>query len=156
MDAFIDFLIEWGYVGMFLSALLAGSVVPFSSEAVLAALLHPSTGLSPAICILLASVGNLLGSLTCYWLGHLGKMEWLVKYFHLKEEKIVRMQNYLNGRSALMAFFVFLPVVGTLIAVALGFLRSNIYVVSLSMFAGKLLRYIVVALAALEAYDAIG
>ena len=156
MDAFINFLIEWGYVGMFLSALLAGSAVPFSSEAVLAALLHPSTGLSPVLVILSASVGNLLGSLTCYWLGHLGKMEWLVKYFHMKEEKIIRMQNYLNGRSGFMAFFAFLPIIGTLIAVALGFLRSNIYVVSISMFAGKVLRYIVVAYAAIEAYNAIG
>lgn len=156
MDAVINFLIEWGYVGMFLSALLAGSVVPFSSEAVLAALLHPSTGLNPVICVLSASVGNLLGSLTCYWLGHLGKMEWLVKYCHMKEEKIIRMQNYLNGRSAFMAFFAFLPIVGTLIAVALGFLRSNIYVVSISMFVGKLLRYILVALAAMGVFNSIG
>lgn len=155
MDAFINFLIEWGYVGMFLSALLAGSAVPFSSEAVLVALLHPSTGLSPVFVILAASVGNLLGSLTCYWLGHLGKMEWLVKYFHMKEEKIIRMQNYLNGRSAFMAFFAFLPIIGTLIAVALGFLRSNIYVVSISMFVGKVLRYVAVAYAAIETYSAI-
>jgi membrane protein YqaA with SNARE-associated domain len=156
MDALIDFLIEWGYVGMFLSALLAGSAVPFSSEAVLVALLHPSTGLSPALCILSASAGNLLGSLTCYWLGHLGKMEWLVKYFHMKEEKIVRMQAYLNGRSAFMAFFAFLPIIGTLIAVDLGFLRSNIYVVSASMFVGKILRYIAVAFAAIETFNVIG
>lgn len=156
MDAIINFLIEWGYLGMFLSAFLAGSVVPFSSEAVLAALLHPSLGLSPALVVLSASVGNLLGSITCFWLGQLGKMEWLVKYFHLKEEKIVRMQAYLRGRSALMAFFVFVPVVGTLIAVALGFLRTNIYVVSISMFVGKLLRYIVVALAVMGAFNLFG
>lgn len=156
MDAIINFLIEWGYVGMFLSALLAGSAIPFSSEAVLVALLHPSTGLNPVICILSASAGNLLGSLTCYWLGHLGKMEWLVKYFNMKEEKIQRMQAYLNGRSAFMAFFAFLPVVGTLIAVALGFLRSNIYIVSASMFVGKVIRYIVVALAAMGAFASIG
>ncbi|MDR3118300.1 MAG: DedA family protein [Mediterranea sp.] len=156
MDALINFLIEWGYAGMFLSALLAGSAVPFSSEAVLVALLLPSTGLNPVICILSASAGNLLGSLTCYWLGKMGKMEWLVKYFHMKEEKILRMQARLNGRSAFVAFFAFLPIVGTLIAVALGFLRSNIVMVSISMFAGKLLRYIVVALAAMETYNAIG
>lgn len=148
MDAVIEFLINWGYLGMFLSALLAGSIVPFSSEAVLAALLHPSTGLSPAICIIVASIGNLLGSLTCYWMGHLGKMDWLVKYFHMKPEKIERMRNYLNGKSAIMAFFAFLPVIGSIIAVALGFLRSNIWVVSVSMLIGKFLRYLAVAFAA--------
>ena len=36
MDAFVDsmiqLLIEWGLPGLFISALLAGSIVPFSSE----------------------------------------------------------------------------------------------------------------------------
>lgn len=148
MDAFIDFLIQWGYLGMFLSAVLAGSVVPFSSEAVLAALVLPSTGLSPVICLIAASVGNLLGSLTCYGMGRLGRMDWLEKYFHMKREKVERMQAYLNGRSAFMAFFAFLPIIGSVIAVALGFLRSNIWVVSASMLLGKVLRYVLVILAA--------
>ena len=120
MDAFINFLIEWGYLGMFLSAVLAGSVVPFSSEAVLAALVLPSTGLSPVICLLSASAGNLLGSLTCYAMGRMGRMDWLEKYFHMKREKVERMQAYLNGRSGFMAFFAFLPIIGSVIAVALG------------------------------------
>ena len=148
MDAFINFLIEWGYLGMFLSAVLAGSVVPFSSEAVLAALVLPSTGLSPVICLLSASAGNLLGSLTCYAMGRMGRMDWLEKYFHMKREKVERMQAYLNGRSGFMAFFAFLPIIGSVIAVALGFLLSNIWVVSISMLAGKMLRYILVILAA--------
>ena len=148
MDAFIDFLIQWGYLGMFLSAVLAGSVVPFSSEAVLAALVLPSTGLNPVICLIAASVGNLLGSLTCYGMGRLGRMDLLEKYFHMKREKVERMQAYLNGRSAFMAFFAFLPIIGSVIAVALGFLRSNIWVVSASMLLGKVLRYVLVILAA--------
>lgn len=57
MDALVQFLIDWGYLGMFFSALLAGSVVPFSSEAVLAALVLPGTGLNPVLCIVFASLG---------------------------------------------------------------------------------------------------
>lgn len=153
MDAVIDFLINWGYVGMFLAAFLAGSVFPFSSEVVLAALVHPSTGLSPVICILAATLGNLLGGMTCYWLGHLGKMAWLEKYFHVKREKVERMQAYLKNRGAYMAFFAFLPILGSVITIALGFLRANIYIVVVSMVAGKLLRYIIVVLAALEIFS---
>ena len=52
MDAFVDtlvqLLIDWGYVGLFISALLAGSIIPFSSEIVMVALVK--VGLSPAIC----------------------------------------------------------------------------------------------------------
>ena len=42
MDAFADtliqLLIDWGYAGLFISALLAGSIIPFSSELVMLAL----------------------------------------------------------------------------------------------------------------------
>ena len=60
MDAFIEtvsqILIDWGYPGLFISALLAGSIVPFSSELVMIALVK--VGLSPAICVLAATLGN--------------------------------------------------------------------------------------------------
>jgi membrane protein YqaA with SNARE-associated domain len=148
MDVIIEFLINWGYAGIFLSAFLAGSVIPFSSEAVLAALVHPSTGLNSIICLVMASTGNLLGGLTCYGIGRLGRMDWLEKYFHMKSEKIMRMQIYLHKRSAFISFFTFLPVVGDVIAVSLGFLRSNLLIVSIGMFTGKLLRYIFVVTAA--------
>ena len=144
MDTVINFLIDWGYWGMFISAVLAGSVVPFSSEVVLAALVHPSTGLDPLICLAAASVGNIIGSSTCFALGKMGKVDWLEKYFRMKPEKIKKMQEYLVDKSALMAFFAFLPIVGTLIVVALGFMRSRFSVVLLSMSIGKVMRYAVV------------
>ena len=46
-----------------------------------------------------------------------------------------------------MAFFAFLPFVGEVIAIALGFMRSNIWLTTISMFAGKLIRYILMLLA---------
>lgn len=42
-----------------------------------------------------------------------------------------------------MAFFVFLPGIGDFIAVALGFLRGNVWIVAISMLLGKFLRYLV-------------
>ena len=44
MDAIIAFLIDWGYWGMLLSAFLAGSFFPFSSEAVMLGLLAAGHG----------------------------------------------------------------------------------------------------------------
>ncbi|OAV71582.1 hypothetical protein Barb4_00561 [Bacteroidales bacterium Barb4] len=34
-------------------------------------------------CLVAATIGNFLGGMTCYWMGMLGKTEWLEKY--LKE-----------------------------------------------------------------------
>ena len=81
MDAFIDstiqLLIEWGLPGLFISALLAGSIVPFSSELVLVALVK--LGLPPTACILAATLGNTAGGMTCYYMGRLGKISWIEK-----------------------------------------------------------------------------
>lgn len=148
MDAFINsviqLLIDWGIPGLFLSALLAGSIVPFSSELVLVALVE--VGLNPVACVLAAALGNTLGGMTCYYMGHLGKVDWIEKYFKVKKEKVDRMEAFLQGKGALMAFFAFLPFVGEVIAIALGFMRSNVWLTTISMFAGKLIRYILMLL----------
>lgn len=149
MDAFVDtliqLLIDWGYLGLFISALLAGSIIPFSSELVMIALVK--VGLSPALCVLAATLGNTVGGMTCYYMGHFGKIDWIEKYFKVKKEKIEKMQHFLKGKGALMAFFAFLPFVGEAIAIALGFMRSNILLTTTSMFVGKLVRYILMLLA---------
>ena len=44
MDAILQFLIDWGYWGLFLGSFIAGSVLPFSSEAVLAAWRNTAKG----------------------------------------------------------------------------------------------------------------
>ena len=146
-DSLIQVLIDWGYPGLFLSALLAGSIVPFSSELVMVALVN--VGLSPALCVVAATLGNTVGGMTCYYMGHLGRVDWIEKYFKVKKEKIERTQRFLQGKGALMAFFAFLPFVGEAIAIALGFMRSNVLLTTLSMLAGKLLRYLAM-LAALQ------
>ena len=136
MDTIIQFLIEWSYLGMFVASFLAGSIIPFSSEAALVALVHPATGLDPTACLVSASIGRL------------GKTDWLTKFFRMDKEKIDKMQIYLHNKSGFMGFFAFLPILGSIIAVALGFIRSNFGIVSLSMFVGKSLRYFLVILAA--------
>lgn len=145
MDAISQFLIEWGYIGLFIAAMLAGSIVPFSSEIVMVALVK--MGLDPTGCIIAGSLGNTLGGMTCYWMGHLGKIEWIEKYFKVKKAKIEKMETFLQGKGALMAFFTFLPAIGEVIAIALGFMRSNIWLTTFSMYMGKLIRYILLLLA---------
>lgn len=63
MDAILQFLIDWGYWGLFLGSFIAGSVLPFSSEAVLAACVGP-LGLDPVISITAATAGNVAGGMT--------------------------------------------------------------------------------------------
>jgi len=54
----------------------------------------------------------------------------------------------------LMAFFTFLPAIGEVIAIALGFMRSNTWLTIVSMFVGKLIRYILLLYVLESAWDA--
>jgi len=140
-------MIEWGYLGMFLSALIAGTVVPFSSEAVLVALI--SMGLNPVVCVLTATAGNMIGGMTCYWLGTLGNMVWIEKYFGVNQKKLERAERFVRGRGAWMAFFMFIPFLGEAIGVVLGLMRANVWITSFAMFLGKSFRYIAIAATAM-------
>lgn len=155
MDAIIatvqQFLIDMGYPGLFVSAMLAGSIVPFSSEVVLVVLIK--LGFDPLYSVVWASLGNTAGGMSCYYIGYLGKIEWAEKYFKVKHEKILKMQKFLQGKGAMMAFFAFLPTIGEVISMALGFMRSNVLLTTTSMFVGKLVRYIFVVYCMLYAVD---
>ncbi|MDR2388752.1 MAG: DedA family protein [Tannerellaceae bacterium] len=135
----MDFLIEYGYIGVFIASFLAATILPFASEVVLTGVLWAGASYVP--CLVAASLGNSLGGMTCYWIGMLGKTAWIETYLRLNPAKLHRIQQWVKGRGAWSAFFVFLPGVGDFIAVALGFLRANAWIVALSMTAGKTLRY---------------
>ena len=150
MDAFLQFLIDWGYWGLFLGSFIAGSVIPFSSEAVLVACVGP-LGLDPTVCTLAATAGNVAGGMTCYWMGHLGNMVWIEKYFHVSKEKLDKAERFVQGRGAWMAFFAFNPLLGSAISIVLGMMRANIWIVLLSMSIGKILRYALLVWGVMEA-----
>lgn len=135
----MEFLIEYGYIGVFIAAFLAATVLPFSSEVVLTGVLLAGAAYWP--CMVSATLGNFIGGMSCYWLGMLGKVEWIEKYLKMDRAKIDRVQEWMKNRGSWMAFFVFLPGIGDFIAVALGFLRGNVWIVAASMLAGKAIRY---------------
>jgi len=133
-------LIEWSYFGLFIATFLAGSILPFSSEFVLSGLL--AVGANSIGCLVAATAGNFLGGMTCFYIGRLGKIEWIKKYLGVSDEKLQKGIKFLNGKGAYMAFFTFVPIVGDLLAVSLGYMRANIWITSISMLLGKLVRYI--------------
>ena len=71
----IDLLTQYGYWGMLAAAFLAGSFFPFSSEAVMLALL--ATGLDTWQLVVYGTVGNVLGSVFNYCVGRMGRLEWI-------------------------------------------------------------------------------
>ena len=131
---------EWGYLGLFIASFLAATILPLGSEVVFTALIFG--GLNAWNCVAVATVGNFLGGMTCYYLGRLGKLEWLEKYAGVKHESLEKFVAKVRKYGDWLAFFSFMPAIGDIIAIAAGFLRCRIWVVSIAMFLGKLLRYV--------------
>lgn len=142
MDSLINFLINYGYWGMLLSAFLAGSFIPFSSEGVMLGLL--AAGLQPWPLVLYGTAGNVAGGMFNYGVGHLGRLDWIEKYLHVKPQSIAKAERFMAGHGAWMGFFAFLPIIGSAITIVLGLLRANLPISLLSITIGKFLRYLVI------------
>lgn len=140
MSWMIDFLMSWGYWGMLVSAFLAGSFFPFSSEVVMSGL--QAAGLEPIQLVLYGSIGNVLGSMFNYGVGRMGKLEWIEKYLHVKKESLDKAQHFMADRGSWMGFFAFLPLLGDAITIVLGLTRANIVISVISITIGKVLRYV--------------
>lgn len=134
-------LIDYGYWGMLVAAFLAGSFFPFSSEAVMLALL--AAGLEPWPLVVYGTAGNVAGSVFNYAVGRMGRLEWIERYLHVGQRELDRAQRFMAGHGAWMGFFAFLPLLGSAITILLGLMRANIPISLVSITAGKLLRYLI-------------
>ena len=146
MDAFIQFLIDFGYWGMLMAAFLAGSFFPFSSEAVMVGL--QAAGLDPWGLVVYGTIGNVVGGMFNYGIGRMGRLDWIEKYLHVKKESLDKAEKFMGGRGAWMGFFAFLPLLGSAITIMLGLMRANVVISITSITIGKFLRYLLLVFGA--------
>jgi membrane protein YqaA with SNARE-associated domain len=132
---------ELGYWALFFATFLAATIVPFSSEVVLSAMLM--AGYDPYTSLAVATFGNWLGGMSSYGIGRLGKIEWIHRYLRIPQNKLDKAHRFVEGKVAWVSLLCWLPFVGDVIAVVLGLLRANIWVTSIGMFLGKAIRYVV-------------
>ena len=135
----MEWLVEYGYIGLFFGSLLAATLIPMSSDVLLVALL--ATGADPYVAVAAASLGNWLGGLSSYGIGWLGKWKWIEK-LGVKREKLEKQRAKISKYGSLLAFFTWLPLIGDVMAVALGFYRVDFKKSALFMLMGKSLRFV--------------
>lgn len=131
----------WGLTGLFLASFLAATVLPFSSELVLLAM--AGAGWPPLQLLVAATAGNWLGGMSSYALGHIGDMDRLLRWLRVEAVNAERWRGRVAHYGPWAALACWLPLVGDLIAVALGLARSPVGATALLMLAGKALRYAV-------------
>ncbi len=136
----LEALGEWGYWGLFLGSFLASTVLPFSSDALLIGVLV--AGGDAYLSVTYATLGNFLGGVTTYYIGHLGKWEWIERYLRVKREKLEAQRAVIERYGSLIALMSWVPVFGDIVTVALGFYRVNFTRVAIYMFIGRAIRFI--------------
>lgn len=132
------------YTALFVSALVAATILPMQSEAVLAALLvagaHP-----PAALLLVATAGNVLGSVINWYLGRYLLRFKDRRWFPVTDRQLERSQGWYRryGRWSLLGSW--LPVVGDPLTVAAGLMREPLGPFLMLVTVAKGARYLVLA-----------
>lgn len=132
------------FAGLFAAAFLAATIVPISSEVVLATALTTS-GQPWAALIVVATTGNVLGSLVNWCLGRALAREEATRFIKLKRENIVRAEVWYHrwGRWSLLLSWA--PVIGDPLTVVAGFLREPLWFFIPVVIVAKAGRYLAVA-----------
>ncbi len=138
----VEFLQDYGVAGLFVASFLAATVIPFSSEIVLTGVLI--AGVNPLFAFFAATSGNWLGGLTSYYVGHLGRWDIIERWFGVSEEKLIKQKSKIEKYGSLIAFFTWMPLIGDVLAIALGFYRVNFMNSAIFMLIGRSVRFSVI------------
>lgn len=130
------------YAGLFLVALAAATILPLQSEAAVAAMLL--TGHSPWLVLLVASVGNVLGSTINWVLGRAIDRYGSSRWFPASGPALERASRWYRryGRWSLLLSWA--PIIGDPITVVAGVLRERLPVFLLLVTIAKVGRYVAV------------
>ncbi len=129
------------YISLFFSALVAATILPMQSESVLAALLLASN-YPVSTLIIVATVGNVLGSVVNWYLGR-----YLLRFKHRRwfpssDAQLARAQNWYRryGRWSLLGSW--LPIVGDPLTVVAGVMREPFLPFLILVAIAKATRYL--------------
>lgn len=135
-----------GYLSLFAAAVLAATLFPAQSEALLVALLLSET-YSVLALIGVASVGNTLGSVINWFLGRSLEQFKDRAWFPIREDRLSRAQEWyhLYGKWSLLASWA--PIVGDPITLVAGVMKEPLPIFIILVGIAKTARYSALATA---------
>lgn len=136
-------------VGLFLAALLAATILPAQSEALLAALI--AGGAHPVwLLIAVASAGNILGAVINWGLGRGLTLYRDRKWFPVSQKALARAEGWYHRYGRWSLLFSWVPVIGDPLTVIAGSLREPFVGFLVLVAIGKIGRYLVIAAVTLQ------
>ena len=137
-----------GYGGLFLSAFLAATLLPGSSEALLTALLLEEQ-LTPWLLLAAATVGNVLGSVVNWVCGRFLAAFQDRWWFPVSPKRYDQAVGWFERYGLWSLLFAWAPIVGDPLTVIAGTLKTRILPFLVLVSNGKFARYVFVLSVAL-------
>lgn len=131
------------YSSLFLSAFLAATLLPGSSEVLLTGFLATEQG-APILLLTVATIGNVAGSAVNWMLGrfliHFRDRTW----FPVSERRYAQAVRWYERFGIWSLLFAWLPIIGDPLTVIAGALRTRFILFLLLVTIGKFGRYLLV------------
>ncbi len=134
-------LSDLGLIGLFIGNFLAATIVPFSSDALYIGALAAMG--RPWECFIVANAGNRMSSVATYYCGLIEKWEWPERTFRIEPPTIARQKPKIDRFGTWLALLAWVPFVGDVLVLALGFYRTPKLPTFILLLIGKAGRFLV-------------
>ena len=128
------------YLSLFAISFLAATILPFSSELMLAGLIATSN-YDNFLLLIFASLGNILGSTINWVLGFYSRNLTVNKWFPFKLSQIESSSKWFNKFGKWSLLFAWVPIMGDPLTLVAGLLRVKFLEFLLLVSIGKVSRY---------------
>ena len=134
-----------GYLSLFTISFLAATILPFSSELMLASMLSIEN-YNRTLLITFSSLGNILGSVFNWVLGFYFINLQNKKWFPFKEKQISKSSLWFEKYGKWSLLFAWVPIIGDPLTFVAGTMKTKILTFIILVSFGKIARYLFISL----------
>jgi membrane protein YqaA with SNARE-associated domain len=131
------------YLSLFVISFIAATILPFSSELTLAGLMATSS-YDNLLLLIVASLGNIFGSVVNWILGFYSRNLSKKKWFLFKDEQIEKSSKWFNKFGRWSLLFAWVPFIGDPLTIVAGLFRVKFLEFLILVSIGKVGRYLVI------------
>ena len=134
-------MIVLGYLQLLLFSFLAATFLPFSSEVILTTM-YLSKNFNIFILLIVASTGNILGSLFNWYLGKKILIFKDKKWFPISDDKLKKSEKFFQKYGVWSLLLAWVPIIGDPLTMIAGVLRIKLIVFLIFVSISKISRYV--------------
>jgi membrane protein YqaA with SNARE-associated domain len=134
-------IILFSYFQLSLISFLAATILPFFSEVVLTTM-YLSNSFEPYFLLIFASIGNIMGSITNWYLGKKITLFQNRKWFPVSPDQLERSRKYFQKYGLWSLLLAWVPIIGDPLTLLAGVLKVRFSIFFLLVSISKISRYV--------------